>query len=65
VSQSAFDGCGAQPVDLLDTGRTNSHLSRASFAFKANLIGEGGIDFLLQRENGNELIRDRGSCHFA
>jgi hypothetical protein len=40
------------------------------FAFKVNLIGEGGlfgtVDFLLRREqNGDELIRDRGSCHFA
>jgi hypothetical protein len=40
------------------------------FAFKANFIGERGlfgtIDFLLRREqNGDELIRDRGSCHFA
>ena len=40
------------------------------FAFKVNFIGEGGlfgtVDFLLRREqNGDELIRDRGSCHFA
>jgi hypothetical protein len=40
------------------------------FAFKVNLTGEGGlfgtVDFLLRREqNGDELIRDRGSCHFA
>ena len=45
-------------------------LESGFFAFKAILIGEGGlfgtIDFLLRREqNGNELIRDRGSCHFA
>jgi hypothetical protein len=44
-------------------------LESGFFAFKANLIGEGGlfgsIDFLLRRQNGNELIRDRGSCHFA
>jgi hypothetical protein len=44
-------------------------LESGFFAFKASLIGEGGlfgsIDFLLRRQNGNELIRDRGSCHFA
>jgi hypothetical protein len=44
-------------------------LQSGFFAFKANLIGESGlfgsIDFLLRRDNGNELIRDRGSCHFA
>jgi hypothetical protein len=45
-------------------------LESGFFAFKANLIGESGlfgtIDFLLRRDqNGNELIRDRGSCHFA
>jgi hypothetical protein len=44
-------------------------LESGFFAFKANLIGEGGlfgsIDFLLRRQNGNELIRDRASCHFA
>ena len=44
-------------------------LESGFFAFKANLIGEGGlfgsIDFLLRRQNGDELIRDRGSCHFA
>jgi hypothetical protein len=45
-------------------------LTSGFFAFKANLIGEGGlfgtIDFLLRREqNGNELIQDRGSCHFT
>jgi hypothetical protein len=45
-------------------------LESGFFAFNANLIGESGlfgtIDFLLRRDqNGNELIRDRGSCHFA
>jgi len=37
--------------------------------FKVNLIGESGffgtVDFLLRRKNGEEVIRDRGSCHFA
>jgi hypothetical protein len=46
-----------------------STLESGFFAFKANLIGErglfGSIDFLLRRQNGDELIRDRGSCHFA
>lgn len=45
-------------------------LESGFFAFNANLVGEGGlfgsIDFLLRREeSGDELIRDRGSCHFA
>jgi hypothetical protein len=44
-------------------------LESGFFAFKANLIGErglfGSIDFLLRRQNGSELIRDGGSCHFA
>jgi hypothetical protein len=45
-------------------------LQQGFFAFKVNLIGEGGlfgsVDFLLQRKkNGDEIIRDRGSCHFA
>ena len=45
-------------------------LQRGFFHFKVNLIGERGlfgtVDFLLQRkQNGEEVIRDRGSCHFA
>jgi hypothetical protein len=45
-------------------------LQRGFFHFKVNLIGERGlfgtIDFLLRRkQNGEEVIRDRGSCHFA
>ena len=44
-------------------------LESGFFALKANLSGErglfGSIDFLLCRQNGNELIRDGGSCHFA
>jgi len=45
-------------------------LQRGFFAFKVNLIGERGlygtVDFVLRRKkNGAELVRDRGSCHFA
>jgi hypothetical protein len=44
-------------------------LEEGFFHFKVNLIGEGGlfgtVDFLLRRENGEEVIRDRGSCRFA
>ena len=45
-------------------------LQQGFFHFKVNLIGERGLfgtaDFLLQRKlNGEEVIRDRGSCHFA
>jgi hypothetical protein len=44
-------------------------LESGFFAFKANLIGQGGlfgsIDFMLRGQNGNELIRDRSSWHFA
>jgi hypothetical protein len=45
-------------------------LEQGFFHFKVNLIGEGGlfgtVDFLLRRKkNGEEVVRDRGSCHFA
>jgi hypothetical protein len=45
-------------------------LEQGFFAFKVNLIGENGlfgtVDFLLRREKtGDEVVRDRGSCHFA
>jgi hypothetical protein len=44
-------------------------LEQGFFHFKVNLIGEDGlfgtIDFLLQRTDGEEVVRDRGSCHFA
>ena len=45
-------------------------LQRGFFHFKVNLIGGGGlfgtVDFLLRRKkNGEEVVRDRGSCHFA
>jgi hypothetical protein len=44
-------------------------LEQGFFHFKVNLIGEGGlfgtVDFLLRRKNGEEVIRDRGTCHFA
>jgi hypothetical protein len=44
-------------------------LEEGFFHFKVNLIGDGGlfgtVDFLLRRKNGEEVIRDRGSCHFA
>jgi hypothetical protein len=45
-------------------------LRRGFFHFKVNLIGEDGlfgtINFLLRRKkNGEEIVRDRGSCHFT
>ena len=45
-------------------------LEQGFFHFKVNLIGEGGlfgtVDFLLRRKkNGEQVVRDRGSCHFA
>jgi hypothetical protein len=44
-------------------------LEEGFFHFKVNLIGEDGlfgtVDFLLRRTNGEEVVRDRGSCHFA
>jgi hypothetical protein len=45
-------------------------LEQGFFHFKVNLIGDGGlfgtIDFLLRRKkNGEDVVRDRGSCHFA
>jgi hypothetical protein len=45
-------------------------LEQGFFHFKVNLIGEGGlfgtVDFLLRREkDGEEVVRDRGSCRFA
>ena len=45
-------------------------LEQGFFHFKVNLIGEGGrfgtIDFLLRRtKDGEQIVRDRGNCHFA
>ena len=45
-------------------------LEQGFFHFKVNLIGENGlfgtVDFLLRRnEDGEETVRDRGSCYFA
>ena len=44
-------------------------LEQGFFHFKVNLIGEGGlfgtVDFLLRRNNGEEVLQDRGTCHFA
>ncbi len=45
-------------------------LEQGFFHFKVNLIGDSGlfgtIDFLLRRKrNGEDVVRDRGSCHFA